>query len=219
MIRCTVWVVAAMAAMLTIARSVDAQEDVVFEDRFENDLADGWNWIREDAAHWCIRQGALEIRVVRGLADTVRNALVRQAPDRNEGAVAIEVTVTNLTQPVQQYEQAGITWYQDDKPVFKLVKELVDGQAMIIPGRQAVQAGTVRLRLVVTADSYIAQYRADGEGEGEFHTAATGKLPPPGNDKVSLQCYNGPPRDEHWIRFDDFRILRVKDSARAAPRE
>ncbi len=206
-----------MAAMLPAAQPVDAQEDLVFEDCFENHLADGWNWIREDAAHWCIREGALEIRVVPGLANTVRNALVRPAPDRDEGAVAIEVTVTNPVKPVQQYEQAGITWYQDDKPVFKFVKELVDGQVMIIPGRQAVQASTVQLRLVVTADSYTAQYRADGEGE--FHTAATGKLPPPGNDKVSIQCYNGPPGDEHWIRFDDFRIVRVQNSVQAEPQE
>ena len=27
---------------------------------------------------------------------------------------------------MQQYEQAGITWYNDGKPVFKEVKELVD---------------------------------------------------------------------------------------------
>lgn len=60
--------------------------------------------------------------------------------------------------------------------------------------------------LIVTADSFTAQYRLGGQGE--FQTAATGKLPPPGKDQVSLQCYQGPPDAEHWIRFDDFRILR-----------
>ena len=47
--------------------------------------------------------------------------------------------------------------------------------------------------------------------EGEFQTAATGKLPPPGEDEVSIQCYNGPPDAEHWIRFDDFRVLKLAD--------
>ena len=48
----------------------------------------------------------------------------------------------------------------------------------------------VRLRLIVTADSWEAQYRP--EGEDQFHTADQGELPPPGDDQVSIQCYNGP---------------------------
>ena len=64
-------------------------------------------------------------------------------------------------------------------------------------------------RLVVTADSWTAQYQPGAEGE--FFTAASDKLPPPKNDQVSIQCYNGPPDAEHWIRFDDFRILKLSD--------
>ena len=37
----------------------------------------------------------MEIRVEHGVAETVRNALVRQAPDRSEGTFAIEATITN----------------------------------------------------------------------------------------------------------------------------
>jgi hypothetical protein len=151
----------------------------------------------------------LEIRVRPGDANTVRNALVRLAPDRRQGRFAIEVTVTNQQPPKQQYEQAGITWYTSGKPVFKLVKELVDGQLMIIPGRKPMTNDSVQLRLVVTADSWTAQFRPGGQGE--FQTAETGKLPPPGDDRVSLQCYHGPTEAEHWIRFDDFRIQKLAD--------
>ena len=91
--------------------------------------------------------------------------------------------------------------------MFKLVKELVDGKLMIIPGRKPMTSKTVQLRLIVTADSFVAQFRPDARGE--FQTAATGKLPAPGNDQVSIQCYNGPANAEHWIRFDDFRILEL----------
>ena len=66
---------------------------------------------------------------------------------------------------------------------------------------------SVRLRLVVTADSWEAQYRP--EGEDQFHTADRGELPPPGDDQVSIQCYNGPENAEHWIRFQDFQIKRL----------
>ncbi len=188
-----------------------AESQLLFEDRFEGKPADGWTWLRENSEAWRIRQGALEIHVQPGDANTVKNALVRKAPDRSQGRFAIEVTVRNQTVPTRQFEQAGITWYNNGKPVFKLVKELVDGQLMIIPGRKPMTNELVQLRLIVTADSWTAQYRPGAEGE--FQTVEKGKLPPPGDDQVSLQCYHGPPDAEHWIRFDDFRILKLEDSA------
>ena len=134
---------------------------------------------------------------------------MRKAPDRSEGAFAVELTVSNHTRPIQQYEQAGITWYNNGKPVFKLVKELIDGDLYIIPGRKPMAAKKVRLRLIVTAEGFKAQYQPDCKGE--FKTAAEGKLPKPDKDEVSIQCYNGPPDAEHWIRFDDFRILKLPE--------
>ena len=40
-------------------------------------------------------------------------------------------------------------------------------------------------------------------------------------EQVSIQCCNGPPGVEHWIRFDDFRILQLPatGSARARRKE
>lgn len=184
-----------------------SNERIIFADDFDGKLDDDWSWLRENPDAWRIRDRGLEIRVEPGVAETVRNALVRPAPDRREGTFAIEVTITNHTYPTQQYEQAGITWYHDGKPVFKEVKELIDGDLYIIPGRQPMPAKHVRLRLLVTAESWVAQY-CPGD-DTEFQTAATGALPPPADDQVSLQCYNGPPDTEHWIRFEHFRIMRA----------
>mgnify|MGYP004009126065 FL=1 len=92
-------------------------------------------------------------------------------------------------------------------PIFKLVKELIDGGIFIIPGHEAMPTNSVRLRLIVTADSWEATYRPDGDAE--YKTAATGELPAPGDDQVSIQCYNGPADAEHWIRFEDFRITKL----------
>jgi regulation of enolase protein 1 (concanavalin A-like superfamily) len=192
-----------------IIKSQSGQQAVLFEERFDGKLGEGWSWLRENPSSWRVRDGALEIRVEPGVANTVKNALVRKAPDRSSGKFAIDVTVTNTTTPTQQYEQAGITWYNDGKPVFKIVKELVDGKLMIIPGRKPMSSETVQLRLIVTADSFIAQFRPNAEGE--FRTAETGSLPAQANDQVSIQCYNGPADVEHWIRFDDFRISRLPD--------
>ncbi len=194
---------------LASLRSGAAEPKAVFEDPFDGKLGDGWSWLREDSGAWRIKEGALEIRIQPGVAATVKNALVRKAPDRREGKFAFEVTVKNLDKPTNQYEQGGITWYHDGKPVFKLVHELIDGGLYIIPGRKPMPAETVQLRLIVTADSWTAQYRADGKGE--FETAGTGPLPAPGDDQVSIQCYNGPADAEHWMRFDDFRIVKLDE--------
>ena len=184
-----------------------SNEQVIFEDNFDGKLDEGWSWLRENPDYWRVRDSGLEIRVEPGVADTVKNVLLRPAPDRSEGTFAIEVTITHHIHPTRQYEQAGITWYHDGKPVFKEVKELIDSDLYIIPGRQPMSAKRVRLRLLVTADSWEAQYCP--EDETEFQTAATGELPPPGDDQVSLQCYNGPPDEEHWARFENFCIKRL----------
>ena len=183
------------------------EETLLFEDTFANGLDPSWTWLREDSALWRLENGGLEICVQPGKADTVINALVRKAPNRAEGSYAIEVTVHNHTLPTEQYEQAGITWYVEGKPVFKEVKELIDGDLYIIPGKQPMSTQSVRLRLIVTADSWEAQYRP--EAASGFETAATGELPPPAEDQVSLQCYNGPEGSDHWIRFEDFQIKKL----------
>ena len=207
--RCTM--LALVALMLFPWTSAAAEAEVVFEDALAEKMDDGWSWLREDPDAWRWKDEGLEIRVQPGNAATVRNALVRTAPDRQQGKFAIDVTVTNHTLPTIQYEQAGITWYVDGKPVFKLVKELVDGDLVIIPGRVPVPTDefeTIQLRLIVTADTWTAQFRSNVDSE--FQTAANGKLPPPNNDQVSIQCYHGPADAEHWIRFQDFRIQQIE---------
>src|SRR6185369_2174267 len=137
-------------------------------------------------------KNALEIRVEPGLAETVKNALVRSAPDRTRGKFAIEVVVTNAAKPTHQYEQAGITWYLGGKPVFKLVHEFIDGKLYVVPGKVPMEGDRVQLRLVVSGEDWTAQFRAGPKDE--FRTAATGKLPPAAKDakeELSLQCYQG----------------------------
>jgi len=184
-------------------------EEILFQDSFAGTIDSDWTWLREDPSCWRSTEDALEIRVEPGVAGTVKNALLRPAPDRRVSSYAIDVTVTNLALPIQQYEQAGITWYVDEKPVFKIVKELIDGELFIIPGRAPMDRVTVELRVIVTVDSFTAQFRPDGETE--FQTAATGELAAPGEDQVSIQCYNGPPEAEHWIQFRNFKITKLSD--------
>jgi hypothetical protein len=181
-----------------------AEPKVLFEDKFEGKLGEGWSWLREDPKTWRMKDGALEIRVEPGVAPTVKNALLRKAP---HGNAAIEVTITFTAEPTKQFEQAGITWYQGGKPVFKLVHELIDGKVYVIPGRVPAPEKTVQLRLVLEGGQYRAQFRPDAKGE--FREVAKGSLPAGADQQVSIQCYNGSAESEHWIRFDDFRIVEL----------
>lgn len=211
------WGLCVCAAVIVTGRAVAAEEsaassraeaEVVFADDFRGaELEKGWRWIREHEGYWRLREGGLEIRAEPGLAETVRNALVRPLPDRDRAKLIVEVAVSNSVPPTEQYEQGGITLYNDGKPVFKLVKERIDGGLYIIPGRVPLEGNRVVLRLILTADRFTAQFRP--EGEKEFRTAAEGALPAPKNDEISIQCYHGPTDAEHWIRFEGFRILRA----------
>jgi len=188
-----------------------AEEKVVFVDPLRDKLKDGWSWLRKDAAAHRVTPDGLEIRIQPGDANTVKNALIRHAPDRANGTYAIEVTVTSLSPPTRQWEQAGLTWYVDGKPAFKLVKELVDGKVVVWPGAAPDPGRSVRLRVIVSKDAFVAQYKPDGKFEGDWQPADKGKLPPPKNDQISLQCYHGHDDKEHWIRFTDFRILQLSE--------
>lgn len=195
-------------ALLAVAGTLAAAEPkVLFEDRFDGKLGEGWTWLRENPANWRIKDGALEIRVEPGVAPTVKNALLRKAPDRRQGKFAAEVTVTFTSPPTNQYEQAGITFYQDGKPGPKLVHERIDGGIYIIPGKVPTDTQTVQLRMVMTEDQLLFQFRPDGKGE--FTTVGKAPLRATDHEQVSIQCYNGPADAEHWMRFDDFRLLQL----------
>lgn len=219
--------ITAGAAHLTADQAVAATAEpegphVLFEDSFDAQRLDAdWHWLRKDPQSWRLREEGLEIRVQPGRGETVKNVLWREAGDRTKDAYAVEVTVTTLEPPTTQWEQAGLILYREGAPVIKLGKELVDGQLCIIPGETPMDAQTVRLRLSVHGEQFVAQYQPDAKGD--FKTAATGRFGAPGRipaagklpveegsgDQVSLQCFEGPADAEHWVRFDDFRLIRI----------
>ena len=185
-----------------------AEFSPVFEESFDKELKPDWSWLRESAGKWKIVDGGLEILMEPEHGNAAKNVLWRKAPDRSTGVWAIEVTITSKSEPTQQYEQTGIYWMQNDKLVFKFVKERIDGKLYVFPGKKPMEAQTVQLRLIVDGEKVTAQYRPDAKGE--FLTAFEGKLPKPGNDQVGVQCWHGPTDAEHWIRFDDFRVMGKK---------
>ena len=193
--------------MLISSAACAAEERTIFEDDLKGELGEGWSWLRAESEDWRLTDKGLEIRIRPGDANTVQNALVRQAPEADR--LAIEVTVEFLNPPTVQYEQAGITWYHGDKPVFKIVHERIDGKLMVVPGKPLAEKIPVRLRLIVGGGRFIAQFRH--QDEDAYTTAAEGELLRSRDDKISLQAYHGPEDTAHWVRFSDFVIRERTD--------
>lgn len=216
---CLLIILAAMAPM-TLAddekQSAEEKPDaasVIFADDFDKKLGEGWTWLREVDKAWRLRDGALQIHVLPGNGNTVKNALLRDAPDRHKTPFAVEVTISN--EPTKQWEQAGIMWYRDGRPVVKLVKELVDGELWIVLSgaghfsKTPMKKKTVRLRLEIDGDDFRGKFQPDAKGE--WQDAGGKTLPKGGKSQISIQCYHGPEDAEHWIRFEKFRVVKLKE--------
>jgi regulation of enolase protein 1 (concanavalin A-like superfamily) len=198
-------------------------DEVMFKDDFAGKLGEGWSWVREEKSTWRVADKALEIRVLPGnlwgKANNVKNVLVRPAPSTTQGEVEVAVSIAN--RPTHQYEQANLAWYYDDSHMVKLGLELVNKEICIVMGREEadktrtlakipITATAVRVRLLVAGSRIRGQYRL--AGTDAWLDAGAGDLPAPPNVpvKISLHCYQGPPNAEHWPRFSEFRVSRVR---------
>jgi regulation of enolase protein 1 (concanavalin A-like superfamily) len=205
-----------LTALLLVAEETGGT--LLFEDRFQKQLKDGWSWVREDRAAWRLAEKGLEVKTqpgnMWGGSNDAKNLLKREAPAAGDKAIEVEVTVTNA--PTGQYEQAGITWYHDDSNMVKLVKEQVDGKVHVVMGREegdktrtialVPQPGTTfQLRFSVKDGKITGSYKVDGKGD--WKEAGTCELPAAkGKPQICLQTYNGPADAAHWARFSELRV-------------
>jgi regulation of enolase protein 1 (concanavalin A-like superfamily) len=210
------------ASALLLASNCGADEMLYRED-FAGKLGEGWSWIREAKDAWRVTGRGLELRVLPGNlwggANNAKNVLVRPALDTAAGEVEVSVSITNL--PTHQYEQANLAWYYDDSHMVKLGLELVDGQVCIVMGREEADKTRTLAKIPISTTSVRVRLRAAGNqirgqylpaGADQWLDAGAGELPAPpqGHASISLHCYQGPPDAEHWARFSEFRVLRVR---------
>ena len=198
-------------------------EEVLFKDDFAGKLGEGWSWVRETKDAWRVTSRGLELHVLPGNlwggGNNAKNVLVRPAPDTTTGEVEVSVSITNF--PTHQYEQANLAWYYDDSNMVKLGLELVDGQVCIVMGREQsdktrtlakipISVTSVRVRLRVADRQIRGQYLP--AGAENWLEAGAGEVPAParGQARISLHCYQGPPDAQHWARFNELRVMRLR---------
>ena len=204
-----------LIATFFVGFGVSAQE-IVFEDRFEGSLKPGWVWVRENSACRRFVNNALEILTEPFGEREARNALVRPLnflPWQNGGfgsPYRIETECGFVSKPRAQYQQCGVYWIHDERIVFKLVFENVDGTIYVYPNKVPLNAQGGRLRITVNGQNILAEFC--GLGESSFRRVYEGKIECGPNDLISLQCWNGPQKGldlEQWARFRYFRVEKL----------
>lgn len=185
----------------------DQPQGVRFDEPFEGSLKEGWRWIREvpDAQKW--GEDGLEIRMLPFADREAKNVLLRTAPQRIAGEpYTVQLTLETLSPFVQQYQQVGIYFTQNDGTICKFVRERIDGETYVFPGKVPIMADKLTLRLTVEGENVLGEYRLDGETA--FSHAFEGKIPPSlGEEQVGIQTWHGPADQESWVRFTDFSIF------------
>ena len=196
------------------------QEKSLFEEKFSAKPANGWTWVREDAASWKVEGGALQIKAEPGKIwyknKTAKNFLVRKspAPGSAESPVSAEVTVEFA--PEANAEQAGLYLHFDDANFVKIIHEHVKGKTHILMVREQKNipepqtpkeeaAKTVRLRLTWAGGRVTGSYKAGGDwvavGDVELPAGVAG-------GGFALAAHGAPPEADRWARFTEFRIVQ-----------
>ena len=206
-------------ATVGLTKAVSAGE-VLFQDDFKGKPGEGWSWMREHREAWRATDRGLEVRIepgnMWGPQNNARNVLVRPAP----AVVDLEISVSVENKPTNQYEQVDLVWYYDDGNMVKLGQELVDGKLSVVMGREEndktrtvaiipLESTTVRLRFIVRGKRIRGQF-CPAEAK-DWREVGETEMPAPidGKAKISLQFYQGSPKEEHWARVWDFRILKL----------
>ncbi len=215
--------------LFSIFPSAAKTEELLFDDDFSDGLASEWELIGLDAADYRIRDGGLELRVQPGKYDRdtpmIRILLPFTAADRVRASVELRL-LDEFTEPD---EMAGLFLVDETSREFRATKKWIDGQLFFAPpraefvgesGREddlsqysytyrpaSPQAGPLR----IVVDRGYAFFQVGPSSGGDylnfFHSAIRRNSSARG---FCLSAAGGPQDQEHWVRFDNFRVVRMK---------
>ena len=204
-------------------------EEVVFEDPFTSSLGDGWHWVRENKDAWRIDESGLHLRSMGGALwrtdNSGPNVLLRRLPDWKNAALIVEVTLRS--QPVGDFEHAGLVLYYDDDHYINIVREHYtkdqpfNNQQVVGMGVErnartqvansiACRAEDVQLRLFIASDVVRADFRTSTKTRWRLLGAVGHGHPPKGRmPQIGLYAGFGPTDAERWVHFSGFRITKT----------
>ena len=182
----------------------------------------GWTWKRENPEGWRLRDGGLEIKIepgnMWGKKNDAKNVLlIPIAEDLQTLGADVQVTLANS--PTRRWEQVDLVWYYRDSHMVKIGLELEHGKNSVVMGREEndrtrtikivpIERDKVTVRLKVSQGKVRGYYRLSSGDEWTDVGACDEPRPEGSTDKplVSIQCYQGDPKNPHWARITDLKI-------------
>ena len=191
-------------------------------------LPDGWTWKRMNPEAWRLRDGGLEIKIepgnMWGGKNDARNVLlIPIAEDMQDSGADVRVTLANS--PTRRWEQVDLVWYYRDSHMVKIGLELEHGKNSVVMGREEddrtrtirivpIERDEVTVRLRVTAGQVRGYYCLNPGDEWTDVGICAEPRPAGGSDKprVSIQCYQGDPKNPHWARITGLSIGSITET-------
>lgn len=162
-----------------LVSAIEIIPGVYFDDRFENQLAEGWEWESEDPSRWSLsnQPGTLQIIASAtsfGTDGIPTNLLLREAPDGD-----FEISTLVRYMPQANYQFAGLVVFQDKDNALQFGRAYCDSPTNCVGDglyfdnwkNSAIEneifatktwGSQVYLRLRKTGNLYSAFYSADG---------------------------------------------------------
>jgi regulation of enolase protein 1 (concanavalin A-like superfamily) len=164
-------------SVLSLRAAPGQGEKILFEEKFDTKLSDGWSWLREMPQAWKLENGELVLTVqpdyLHPFGKNLRNVLLRELPADIGASWAVELKLDS--DPKVQYEHAGVLLFWDEDNYMSLFREFLDGKPKLqmvtvkkgVPRFVVVNQDLrpVWVRLVINGDDVATQYRASEKDE------------------------------------------------------
>ena len=217
--------------VMIAARTSGAADEVLFEDNFDKGLAAKWSAVGLKKEDYRIKAGALEMRVRPRARNEAIPLLRVTLPFNTNERVSASVEVTPVDPFTEPGESAGLYLLDGDSPEFEVEKTIAGGYFVFSPpelvfiGKEGdEESGDQRdyavkfwpanadfgpLRIITGGHHATFQVGPSKAGKymNLFESALNREAPKRG---FALGAYGGPTDKEHWVRFDNFRVVRSK---------
>lgn len=212
------------------AAALAGGEEVLFEDDFKDGLAAKWKAVGLKKSDYRIEDGCLEMRVQPGKLTRDTPMLKVILPFRSSDTVIVSAKVTPVDEFTENGEFAGVFLLDETGREFAAKKERVDGKLVFAPGNYVFQgkpgeegdpgkyevkyadatdeAGPLRI-IVDRGYAYFQVGPAENDAKAKyrnfFHSAIRKEKQERG---FCLTAAGAPEKGEHWVRFEEFRVVR-----------
>jgi len=199
-------------------------ETILFEERFDSKLREGWSWVDQKPDAWRLEADRLLVRVEPESVIKDESILTRNLPRTEKPALIVEVCVES--EPTENFENAGISIFHDERNYCALSREYLGtpekGRTSLVMGGHkdgkkypyaivAWPAERAWLRLIISGGNVTGQARASESDEwktiGQFTEPSDVRRQVP--KQVRMAAGLGPKSGEHWAAFTRFRILEA----------